>query len=179
MRLHLSPEAGLSQKRGLTIRHIKPSSFSRGSSFPILFLALAFILSTACTVDERQSGIPQAAQETINLLTEDFAAGRYEKIYREAAEEWRARVTVEQSNEIFRTLKEKLGAIKERTFVSGRRQQTPTAELPANSLVIRYNTKFKREDGTETDGMETFTLIERDGRYWLAGYSVNSNALRQ
>ncbi len=178
MRLHLSPREGLSQKRKLAIRRIKPTSVSRELSLPLIVLALAFILSTACTVDERQSGIPQAAQETVNLLTEDFAAGRYEKIYREAADEWRTRATLEESNEIFRTLKEKLGTVKERTFVSGRRQQTPTAELPANSLVLRYNTKFKRGDA-ETDGLETFTLIERDGRYQLAGYSVNSNALKQ
>ncbi len=177
MRLHLSPGEGLSQKRKLAIRHFKPSSLSRELSFQLIVLALAFILSTACTVDERQSGIPQAAQETVNLLTEDFAAGRYEKIYRDAADEWRTRATLEESNETFRTLKEKLGTVKERTFVSGRRQQTPTAELPANSLVLRYNTKFKRGD-TETDGLETFTLIERDGRYQLAGYSVNSNVLK-
>ena len=178
MRLHLSPGEGLSAKRKLAIRHLKPSSLARELSFLLIALALASVLFAACTVDERQSGIPASAQETIDLLTEDFAAGRYEKIYREAADEWRARATLEESNEIFRRLKEKLGTVKERTFISGRRQQTPTAELPANSFVLRYNTKFKRGD-TETDGMETFTLIERDGRYQLAGYSVNSNALKQ
>ena len=52
----------------------------------------------------------------------------------------------------------------------------PQSFRPTRSS-LRYNTKFKRGD-TETDGLETFTLIERDGRYQLAGYSVNSNALK-
>jgi hypothetical protein len=40
-------------------------------------------------------------------------------------------------------------------------------------LVIRYETKFERGDG-----LETFTLLERDGRWLLAGYFVNSDALK-
>jgi len=142
--------------------------------------ALLLLSGPACTVDERQSGIPSKAQDAVNLFTEDFNAGRFEKIYTEAADEWRSRVTLEESNQTFRTLKERLGEIKpERTYTSGRQQQNPGAGLPANSLVIRYNTKFKRADGAEADAVETFTLIERDARYQLAGYSVSSNALQQ
>jgi hypothetical protein len=125
-------------------------------------------------MDERQSGIPTKAQETINNFTENFNAGSFDKIYLEAAEEWRSGVTLEQSNETFRTLKERLGVIKERTYTSGKQQQSPSGALPGNSLVIRYNTRFDR-----AEGMETFTLIERDGRYLLAGYSVSSNLLKQ
>jgi hypothetical protein len=125
-------------------------------------------------MDDRQSGIPAKAQETINNFTLDFNEGRLDKIYNEAADEWRARVTMEQSKETFRTLFERLGAIKERSYLSGKRQQNPTANLPGNSLVVRYNTKFDR-----AEGMETFTFIERDGRFLLAGYSVSSNLLRQ
>jgi hypothetical protein len=125
-------------------------------------------------MDERQSGIPSAAQDAINILTEDFNAGRFDKIYTEAAQEWRKRVTQEQSNETFRTLKERLGAIKEREYTSGRQQQNPDGNRPGNSLVLRYNTRFER-----AEGMETLTLIERDGRFMLAGYSVSSNLLKQ
>jgi hypothetical protein len=143
----------------------------QGIFFAGAFLVLA--LSFGCKVDERQSGIPSEAQEAINSFSEDFNAGRFDKIYRETADEWRAQVTPEQSNEIFQKLKERLGPVKERTFTSGRQQQKGYEKLPANSLVIRYNTKFER-----SEGMETFTLIERDGRYQLGGYSVSSDVLK-
>lgn len=131
------------------------------------------LFSAACTIDERQSGIPLKAQETISAFTEDFNGGRFDKIYNESAQEWRDRVSVEQSNETFRTLKERLGVIKEREFTSGRQQQNPSSNLPRNSLVVRYNTRFER-----AEGIEAFTLIERDGRYLLAGYSASSDALK-
>jgi hypothetical protein len=167
MTLHLSSGARVSDGRASSTRNVKTLS---------LLLALAALLAslTGCRIDERQTGIPSAAQDSINTLTEDFNAGRFDKIYAEAAEEWRGRVTQEQSNETFRTLKERLGVIKEREYTSGKQQQNPGGNLPGNSLVLRYNTRFER-----AEGMETLTLIERDGRYLLAGYSVSSNLLKQ
>ena len=141
-----------------------------------LFLVTLIAASTllACKIDERQSGVPSTAQKSVDTFTEDFNAARYNKIYEESADEWRTRVTLEQSNQTFSTLKERLGPIKERTYTSGRQQASPSENLPANSLVIRYNTQFER-----AEAIESFTLIERDGRYWLAGYSVSSNLLKQ
>lgn len=167
MTLHLSQGA---------VKPLKASAPS-GPNIKGLSLLLALVILTftiACKIDERQSGIPATAQDVINIFTEDFNSGRFDKIYLEAADEWRGRVTVEQSNQTFGTMKERLGEIKERTYTSGRQQQNPSSNLPVNSLVIRYNTRFER-----SEGMETFTLVERDGRYVLAGYSVNSNALQQ
>ncbi|MBD0369316.1 MAG: DUF4019 domain-containing protein [Pyrinomonadaceae bacterium] len=170
MTLHLS-------SKGRLLKLLYASKLKR---LALLCAMIVLVASASCDVDERQSGIPSKAQDAINLFTEDFNAGRFEKIYTEAAEEWRSRVTLDQSNETFRTLKERLGDIKqERTLTSGRQQQNAGAGLPANSLVLNYNTKFKRGDGTEADALETFTLIERDGRYQLAGYSVSSNLLKQ
>lgn len=164
---HLSQGAGVVLSvRAPSIRNLKSLSL-------LLAIAALHFSLAGCRIDERQSGIPSSAQEAINILTEDFNAGRFDKIYREAAEEWRGRVTEEQSNETFRTLKERLGAIRERTYTSGRQQQNPAGDLPGNSLVLRYNTSFDR-----AEGMETLTLIERDGRYLLAGYSVSSNLLK-
>lgn len=160
-----------SGERPLKRRVLSISSLKR-LSLVCALMVLAF--SLACRVDERQSGIPATAQEAINTFTEDFNAGRLDKIYNEAAAEWRARVTLDESNQTFRTLKERLGAIKERTYTGGRQQQTPQGNLPANSLVIRYNTRFDR-----AEGIESFTLIERDGRHQLMGYSVSSNLLKQ
>jgi hypothetical protein len=173
MRPHLSSVGRSSKRRSLS------GSDVRRLALHGALVALVSLLSLACTIDERQSGIPAQAQETINIFTADFNEGRFDKIYREAAEEWRASVTLEQSNETFNRLRERLGSLNDRTYTSGKQQQTATGAPSGNSLLIRYNTKFKRADGTENDGMETFTLVEREGRYLLAGYSVSSNLLKQ
>ncbi len=102
-------------------------------------------------------------------MSADIAAGRYEKIYTEAAEEWRQATTLEQANETFRTLKSKLGNVRSRSFHSATEQDTTSG----HSFVITYKTSFER-----ADGMETFTLVERDGRWLLARYFVNSDALK-
>ena len=168
MTLHLS-----SRGRWTVREWARPGSIIKRVSLAFM-MALVMLLSTACAVDERQSGIPLKAQEAIDTFTRDFADGRFDKIYAEAAQEWRDRVTPEQSDQTFRTIKEKLGDVRERTFTSGRQQQKPSGGPPEISLVIRYNTSFER-----ADGMESFTLVERDERYLLAGYSVSSNVLGQ
>jgi hypothetical protein len=165
MTLHLSRRGSSSNVLARSGSNIKRLS--------LLFALVAFALSIACRIDERQSGIPSRAQDAIGAFTEDFNAGRFDKIYREAAEEWRARVTLEESNETFRTLKERLGFIKEREYTSGRQQQNVGGDAAGGSLIVRYNTRFDR-----AEGIESFTLIEREGNYLLAGYSVSSNVLK-
>lgn len=140
------------------------------ASLLLLFASLAF---SACSVGERQSGIPSAAQATLDTVTRDINEERYEKIYTEAAEEWRQKATLEQSNNIFSTLKTKLGNVRGRTLLTGKQQQNTNNGTTSNSLVLRFNTTFERGEG-----METFTLLERDGRWLLAGYSVNSDLLK-
>ena len=168
MTLHLS-----SRGRRTVKGRARPGSIIKRVSLAFM-MALVMLLLPACAIDERQSGIPLKAQVAIDTFTRDFSAGRFDKIYAEAAQEWRDRVTPEQSDQTFRTLKEKLGDVRERNFTSGRQQQQPSGGPPVNSLVIRYNTSFER-----ADAIESFTLVERDERYLLAGYSVSSNALGQ
>jgi hypothetical protein len=146
--------------------------------FLILFVSLALVAFTvSCSMgqqgQQRQINIPDAAQATIDMVTADIEAGRDEKIYSEAAEEWRRISTPEQSGAIFETLRVKLGKMKERARQTVHEEQKTGGPVVVHRLVIRYETKFERGDG-----METFTLVERDGRWLLAGYFVNSNALK-
>jgi hypothetical protein len=122
---------------------------------------------------QRPTNIPDAAQATIDTVTANIEAARDDMIYREAAEEWRRTATPEQSKAIFETLRLKLGKIKERARQTVHEEQKTAGEQAGHRLVIRYDTKFERGDG-----METFTLVERDGRWLLAGYMVNSDALK-
>ena len=130
-------------------------------------------LFTGCALKASHSGIPPQAQEAIDAVSNDIAEGRYEKIYTEAAEEWRRETTLEQSSTTFKTLKDKLGNVKGRSFHSAAEQSSTSGSLPGHSFIITYKTTFDRGDG-----METFTLVERDDRWLLARYFVNSNALK-
>ncbi len=137
-------------------------------------IALLLIASLAsCNAEQKQVGIPPAAQATIDGVTADIAAESDEKIYREAAEEWRQASTLEQSRQFFKTLRTRLGGVKGRTFHTARAEQSAGGAQPEQTLIVQYQTNFER-----AAGMETFTLVERDGRWQLARYFVNSEALK-
>jgi hypothetical protein len=136
---------------------------------PLALLIFNYAFFTGCALKASRSGIPPQAQAVIDTATNDMAEGRYEKIYQEAAEEWRRATTIEESNATFKTLKDRLGGVKSRSFHSATEEDS-TAQ---HSFVIIYKTTFER-----ADGMETFTLVERDDRWSLARYFVNSDALK-
>jgi hypothetical protein len=138
-----------------------------------LFLVLVAIGVCACRSEQTRNGIPAEAQATIDTVTADIAAANTEKIYREAADEWRQAATLEQSEAFFATLRAKLGKPQERAFSNGKEQQTTSNDVAGHAVIVTYQTKFER-----AEGMETFTLVEREHRWQLARYFVNSNALK-
>ena len=135
-------------------------------------LVFAFI-SSGCRESVRRTGIPAGAQSVLQTAIEDIDAGRYEKLYQEAGDDWRHDATLDQSKATFRTLRDKLGNVRTRTFDTAREEQTSTAPIAGHSLVVIYQTSFERGDG-----METFTLVERNGQWYLARYYVTSTALK-
>lgn len=138
--------------------------------------ALLFALSpgfTGCTLRANREGIPPGAKAIVETVSDDIAAERYEKIYNEAAAEWRSSSSPEQTGSTFKTLKMKLGNAKSRSFHSATEQRETRGGTPGDAFVITYQTTFERGEG-----METFTLVERDGRWLLARYFVNSDALK-
>jgi hypothetical protein len=140
---------------------------------PFAFLIFNFAFFSACALSANKGGIPPQVQEAVDRVSDDMAEDRYEKIYNEAADEWREATTLEQSNATFKTLKDKLGSVKSRTVHSASEQNATGGTLPGHTFIIDYITTFDKGDG-----METFTLVERDGRWQLARYFVNSNALK-
>ena len=109
----------------------------------------------------------------IASVGEDIAQERYEKIYNESSELWKRDVTLEQSNEVFKTLRAKLGKVESRSLHSATEQQNSGGPLKGHVFILSYETRFERGDG-----MENFTLIEENGRWSLARYFVNSTALK-
>jgi len=127
----------------------------------------------ACGEGVRRRGIPAGAQSVLDASIEDIDAGRYEKLYYEAADEWRKDATLDESKATFQKLQDKLGKVRVRNLETAREEQTSTAPLPGHSVVVVYQTSFEHGEG-----METFTLLERGGRWYLARYFVSSDALR-
>ena len=139
-----------------------------------LFVTLIMVLAlVACSQTVRRSGIPAGAQAVIDRSIEDIDAGRYEKLYQEAADEWRNESTLEDSKATFQKMRAKLGQVRTRSLQNAREEQTSTAPVKGHSVVVVYQTSFERGEG-----METFTLLERGGQWYLARYFVSSNALR-
>jgi hypothetical protein len=114
--------------------------------------------------------LPPGAQEVIDALTEDIAEGRFDGVYAAAAAEWRATASAEESRDILARVRDRLGRVQSRVPV-GATDQPHTAA--GHTLSVSYNTKFER-----ADAIESITLVEREGRWQLARYSVNSDALK-
>jgi hypothetical protein len=123
-------------------------------------------------VDELR-GVPAGAQAAVERVTEDVAAGRDAKVYREAAEEWRATVSAEENARTLARVRERLGRVESRALHTGREQQSAAAPLSGHTLELVYQTRFERGSA-----MERFTLLERGGDWLLAGYTVTSDALK-
>ena len=155
----------------------RPPAAARRTASKQMACALLMLasLAVACRFNfgTQDKGIPPEAQAVIDAFSKDVNEGRYEKIYTEASEEWKSRTTTEQTKEVFTTIKEKLGTVKTRTVQTIRNQENSGVDVPGHSIVVIYQTAFER-----AEGMETFTLVERDGRWMLAGYFVNSSALK-
>jgi hypothetical protein len=171
MKMTTRPSLFHSPKQREPSRRQRPGRNMAGA---LLLLSAAVVACHFSTSSIKSTGMPPAAQAAIDAFSADVAAERYEKIYKEVADEWRKRATVEQMKEFFAKLRERLGSVKTRTSQTIRDQESVGGEIPGHSLMIIYETAFER-----AAGMETFTLVERDGRWLLAGYFVNSSALKE
>lgn len=148
------------------------ASFTKSFIFTFAFFLFPFAFAS-CTLKANRDGVPSELQSALSTLSDDIAENRYEKIYHEAAEEWRRDSTLDQSSTVFKTLKSKLGRVENRSLHTASEEDNSGGRLPGHSFIVTYQTKFEHGDG-----METFTLVERDGRWLLARYFVNSTALK-
>ncbi len=138
-----------------------------------IVITVVALLVASCNASIRRSGIPAGAQAAVDASIEDIDAGRYDKLYQEASDEWRNQSTLDQSRATFQTLHDRLGNARTRSLQSAREEQTSTAPIAGHSVTVAYQTTFDRGEG-----METFTLIEHGGRWALAKYYVSSSGLR-
>ena len=139
----------------------------------IFFVYAVLVCIAGCNASVRRSGIPAGAQAALQEAIEDIDGGRYEKVYNDAADEWRTQSSLEQSTATLKTVSDKLGKARTRTQQTAREEQTSSAPVAGHSVSVIYQTTFDRGKG-----IETFTLIEHNGHWALAKYYVSSSALR-
>ena len=145
----------------------------RQTRVPLLVIFLSIPIVSACREPAERSRVPSEVQEVVTNLGDLIAQERYEQIYNESSELWKKDVSLEQSNEVFKTLRTKLGKVENRTLHSANEQENSGGVLKGHVFILSYQTRFERGEG-----METFTLIEQNGRWQLARYLVNSTDLR-
>jgi hypothetical protein len=142
-------------------------------SFIFLIVFLSALSVAACRPDVDRGRVPTEVQEVITSVGENIAQERYEQIYNDSSELWKRDATLEQSNEVFKTLRSKLGKVESRSLNSATEQQNSGGQLKGHVFLLSYETHFERGEG-----MENFTLIEENGQWRLARYFVNSTALK-
>lgn len=137
------------------------------------FGLLVLILLTGCGQKVTRTGIPPEVESAIGTVSEQIAQEQYEKVYNDASELWKKDATPEQSTEILKTLHTKLGKVESRVVHSATEQQNSSGQMKGHVFIVTYQSKFEHGEA-----METFTLIEENGRWKLARYLVNSTALK-
>ena len=138
---------------------------------PIAFLPM--LMLSACGETEPRSRVPSAVQEVVARIGEQIAQEQYDQIYNESSERWKQDVTLEKSNEVFKTLRAKLGKIESRSLTYANEQENSGGALKGHVFILSYRTRFERGEAGET-----FTLIEENGQWLLARYLVNSTLLQ-
>lgn len=128
---------------------------------------------SACGLSNQRTRVPAEVEEVVASIGNNLDQERYEQIYNDASDLWKQAATLDQSNEVFKTLRTKLGKVENRSLHSATEQQNSGGPLKGHAFILSYETRFERGAG-----METFTLIEEDGHWRLARYFVNSTDLK-
>ena len=151
--------------------YVRRNTADYGLSF-VVFLLVA-LTGVACGLNAERGGIPAEVEAAIATVSDDIAQERYEKIYNESADLWKRDATPEQSTEVFKTLRTKLGKVESHRLHSASEENNSGGALKGHAFIVMYQTKFERGEG-----METFTLIEQNHQWLLARYFATSTALK-
>ncbi|HEX3280216.1 MAG TPA: DUF4019 domain-containing protein [Pyrinomonadaceae bacterium] len=158
---------------GMKTAHRRSRDFSFKLTSIVFSIVVGGLLVTACGLQTERRALPADVEAAIGTINDEIAAERYERVYGDAADLFRQDATLEQSVATFKTFRSKLGPVENRTLQSATEQQNSGGPLKGRVYIVTYRTKFQNGEG-----METFTLVERDGRWLLARYLVNSTALK-
>jgi hypothetical protein len=129
----------------------------------LVLIALLSATAFACGISNQRERLPPEVEEVVANIGNNIDQERYEQIYNDSSDLWKQSVTLEQSNDVFKTLRTKLGKVQSRSLHAAAEQQNSGGPLKGHVFILSYETRFERGAG-----METFTLIEQNGRWLLA-----------
>jgi hypothetical protein len=139
----------------------------------LVVIALLSATAVACGINNQRERVPPEVEEVVANIGNNLDQEHYEQIYNDSSDLWKQSVTLEQSNDVFKTLRTKLGKVESRSLHSAAEQQNSGGPLKGHAFILSYETRFERGAG-----METFTLIEQNGGWLLARYLVNPTDLK-
>ncbi|HKR59111.1 MAG TPA: DUF4019 domain-containing protein [Pyrinomonadaceae bacterium] len=154
-------------------RYFLLRNFTSGRFVLLLALGISLAVLAACGLKPESRGVPMEVEAAIASVSDDIAAERYEKIYNEADDLWKQELDLDKTVSVFKTLRTKLGKMVNRELHSAKEQENSGGPLQGRVFIVSYRTRFEKGEG-----METFTLVERDHQWRLARYFVNSTALK-
>ena len=138
----------------------------------VLFLSLIVLLA-GCGLRSESRGVPAEVEAAIESVSDDINAERYEKVYNDADDLWKQELDLEKTVSTLKTLHTKLGKMVNRELHSAKEQVNSGGPLKGRAFIVSYQTRFEKGEG-----METFTVVERNHQWRLARYFVNSTALK-
>jgi hypothetical protein len=139
----------------------------------LLLILVSLTTAAACGLKTERSSLPVEVEAVIRTVSDDIAQERYEKIYNESSDLWKRDSTLEQSTEVFKKIRTRLGKVESRILHSATEENNSGGALKGRAYIVSYQTKFERGEG-----METFTLVEQNNNWLLARYLATSTALQ-
>ena len=137
-------------KDSIVMLHLALKAFRPGRlPFPVMHVDTGHNFDEVLAVRDElvaESGV----RLVVAKVQDDIDAGRYEKLYNDAAPEWRADAGIYDSKATLQRLRDKLGKPGVRDQQTAREEDTGTG----HTVIVIYQTSFERGEA-----METFTLV--------------------
>ncbi len=135
---------------------------------------LGFLILLVCTLVFSQGvNADRAAEEAAVTASQAWLAlvdqGNYSGSWEEAAEYFRAAVTVEQWQRSMRAFREPLGRVVSRKLKSKHYTNTLPGAPDGEYVVIQYQTSFENKKSA----IETITpMLDKDAKWRVSGYYI-------
>lgn len=135
-----------------------------GKYLAVFSLLAALVLLAGCSSSESI----KAAEAGVAHFRELMAAKKFDQVYAEASDEFKAASTAADLTKLLAAIDRKLGAFKSSTSNGWR------VNYNTRGTSVVYGVKSLFENGS---GDETFSFLIKDGKAVLAGYNIQSSAL--
>jgi hypothetical protein len=137
--------------------------------FKIVAAFSLLMLLAMCPVVRAQQKPEQLAQQSAESWLALVDAGKYAESWQEAAQLFKAAVTVEQWNNALRASRDPFGKVLSRKVKSATYTKTLPGAPDGEYVVIQYESSFEHKQAA----VETVTpMMDKDGKWRVSGYYI-------